>query len=84
MEQALAINEQELLRRIAAKLTPEKRGVAVVKYNREFARFQAEHDPLYKALKSLYVELTRPYRDVVIKEDQLPRSSRTSHVLIET
>jgi hypothetical protein len=45
-------------------MTPERRNRAITIYDRDFARWQAQHDPLFKALASLHRELTRPYRDV--------------------
>jgi hypothetical protein len=57
-------SDEEMLRRYRLRMTPERRNVAVVVYDREFARRQMERDPLFRALVSLHNELTRPYRDV--------------------
>ncbi len=61
----------EIVRRALAKMTPERRRVALVRYDEQFARWQALHDPLYKALVSLHRELRTPYKDVPLQPQEL-------------
>jgi hypothetical protein len=55
-------SDEELLARtmeaIRLKMTPERRRVAIVRYDPEFAAWQASYDPLYTALFRLWRELT--------------------------
>ncbi len=54
-------DSSELVRLCMSRMTPARRRVALVLYDEKFARWQCLHDPLFKALVSLYSELTSPY-----------------------
>jgi hypothetical protein len=56
--------DAELLRRMIARMTPERRNVALVKYDREFALWQFSQDPLAQALKNLRRQITSQFKDV--------------------
>lgn len=57
-----------LLRRAMARMTPDRRGIAVVRYDRRFAEWQALRDPLFVACLTLHRELVTPYLNVAVRE----------------
>lgn len=62
------LSDDEVLRSCIARMTPERRGVAVVIYDPDFAQWQIQNDPLVMALVRLYGELTSPYNDVPVDQ----------------
>lgn len=52
------------LARCRAYHSADRRNRALILYNPLFARWQAQYDPLFRALVSLRRELASPYKDV--------------------